>query len=381
MIVAGEYSGSLYGSVLARRIAELSPGIRLTGIGGHHMEEAGVELLFDSSTWGGIGLVEALKRSPLLLWIFVRLKRFIRSSRPDVIILIDYPGFNMRVVRFARSLGIPTLYYFPPGKYRCAPEDVRDAALTITRVAAPFQIAFDRYQAHNARVELVGHPLLDVISNDTDVQTTRRELGVGPDEQVVGLLPGSRLAELELHTPLLCRAATLLREQDRTLRFFMPLVTYRNASLTTTVQSLVNREIAASRAPITVLKEEAHKVMAASRLILVSSGTATLEAAYFGTPMVIVYRVSRLTALFAPLFHSIPFKFVGLPNILADRPIVPELIQDQFTAENVATAAREILTDRARHDRIRSELLALIPLMGEKGASDRVARMALEMIS
>lgn len=379
MILSGEYSGSLYGSLLARRLRELRPGVRLTGVGGHHMEEAGVELLFDSSGWGGIGPMEALKRSPLLAYAYFKLKHIIQRDRPDLIILIDFPGFNMLVARVAKKLGIPTLYYFPPGKYRSAPEDVLDAARTVTRVAAPLQFSFEKYQTLNAAVDFVGHPLLDVLS-EVDPARTRAELGLAPDEPVVGLLPGSRLAELEYHTGELCRAAAKLHARFGSLKFLLPLVTHRDPELQERVERLIQWEIATSGAPVRIIHEQAHKVMAISKLLLVSSGTATLEAAFYGTPMVIVYRVSKLTEFLAPLFHALPFKFVGLPNILADRQIVPELVQDQFTEENVVREALAILDNADRGASIRTELKQLIPQLGSKGASERVARIALEMI-
>jgi lipid-A-disaccharide synthase len=381
MMLAGEYSGSLYGAVLARRLIELSPQVRLTGIGGHHMADAGVDLFFDSSDWGGIGLIEALKRVPVLAWVYMHLKRRLREDRPDLIILIDYPGFNMRVARLAKSLGIPTLYYFPPGKYRSAPESVQDAARTITRVAAPLYLAFEKYTALNAAVDFVGHPLLDVLSDGEDQAHIRQELGLGPNEQAVGLLPGSRLAELEFHTPAMCQAAKELVRTNPQLRFFIPVVNYRQPGLSERFVQIIRREIEASGAPIKIISsEQAYKVMAIARLLVVSSGTATLEAAFFGTPMVIIYRVSKLTEFFAPLFHQMPFKFVGLPNILADRKIVPELVQDDFTTANVVREARAILDDETNTRRIHEELKGLVPLMGSKGATDRVARIALEMI-
>ena len=379
MILSGEYSGSLYGSLLARRIKELRPEVRLTGVGGHHMEEAGVSLHFDSSTWGGIGPMEALKRSPYLAYAYFKLKSIIHREKPDLIILIDYPGFNMLVARVAKKLGIPTLYYFPPGKYLSPPEDVLDAARTVTRVAAPLKFSFEKYTALNAAVDFVGHPLLDVLS-DVDTNRTRAELGVGPEERVVGLLPGSRLAELEYHTGDLCRAAARLHARFPDLRFLLPLVRSKSPDLQEKAEALVKREIESSHAPITIITEQAHKVMAISKLLLVSSGTATLEATYYGTPMVIVYRVSKLTEFLAPLFHALPFKFIGLPNILADREIVPELVQDQFTEDNVVREALSILDNTDRDARMREELKQLIPQLGPKGASERVARIALEML-
>ena len=379
MILAGEYSGSLYGSLMARRIRELAPDARLTGVGGHHLQEAGVEILFDSSNWGGIGPMEALKLSPWLAFVYFRLKSIIRSQRPDLVILIDYPGFNMLVARVAKSLGIPTLYYFPPGKYRSAPEDVLDAARTITRVAAPLQLAFDKYNALHAKVDFVGHPLLDILPEAVDAEAVRAELGVKPEEQVIGLLPGSRIAELEYHTPVLCRAAGRLAARGLPVRFFIPLVNTRHPDLQQKAMRLIQREISQVNARIEVLTEDAPKVMAISRLLLVSSGTATLEAAYYGTPMVIVYRVSKLTEFLAPFFHHMPFKFVGLPNIIADRAIVPELVQDQLTEDNLVREALAILENAERDREIRTALKELVPTLGSKGASERVARIALEM--
>jgi lipid-A-disaccharide synthase len=286
----------------------------------------------------------------------------------------------MLIARDAKGLGIPTLYYFPPGKYRSAPEDVLDAARTITRVAAPLQLSFEKYRALQAEVEFVGHPMLDLLPESPDQERTRAELGVKPGEHVIGLLPGSRTAELEFHTRTLCEAAAELSKRHANLRFLVPMVRYRDPALHERMEQLLHREIAKSGAPIDVICEQATKVMSVARLLLICSGTATLEATFYGAPMVIVYRVSKIAEFLAPLFHDVPFKFVGLPNILADCHIVPELVQDEFTTANVVREASAILSDPEREAKIRSQLAALRPHLGSKGASERVARMVLAMI-
>lgn len=379
MILAGEYSGILYGSYVARKILEIRPDARLTGVGGPIMAEAGVDILFDSSNWGGIGLVEALKRSHLY-FVYVKLKRIIRAERPDVIILIDYPGFNMQVARFAKSIGIPTVYHLPPGKYPGRPEAVQGVANTLTKVAAPLGVTYEKYTFLRANVEFVGHPLLDVMPERIDPREARRSLGVPPEKRVVGLLPGSRLAEIEYHTPVLCRAASRLAERHPDLQFVIPLVNYRTKSALRRAVGKLDLEIRRSGAPIHMVMEQAYEVMAASEVLIAASGTATLEAAYFGTPMVIVYRTSKLTEWLALwMYRKTPIQFVGLPNILAGRQIVTELLQGRFTEENVVNETEALLQHRDRLAAMRADLRALLPLLGSKGASERVARMALSL--
>jgi lipid-A-disaccharide synthase len=340
------------------------------------MRKAGVELLYDCSSWGAVGLVEAIKR-PQLLWIFHKLKAWVRSHRPDVVVLLDYPGFNMALTRFARELGIPTVYFFPPGKHTTRHEVVAETAKQITRVAAPLLTTYDLYKRAGAQVEFVGHPLLDMLATVPDQAAARKELGIAPESQLVGILPGSRLQEIRSHTPDLIEVVRQLHAEFPSMEFILPRVKLRKEFLERKVASILD-QVRASGLPIRIVEGRGPTIMSASDALVVASGTATIEAAYLLRPMVIVYRVSRLTALLANLFYNRFPRFIGLPNILADREIVPELIQQKFVVEEVVHQVGRFFTERSYKNRVVADLLELRQKLGTPGASGRVAQMVLQ---
>lgn len=379
-LLAGEFSGNLYGAALARELARLAPAARLTGIGSQQMADAGVKLLYDSSTWGGIGLVESLKRLHLFL-VYERLKSFFRTDRPDLIVLIDYPGFNMQVARFAKSAGIPTLYYFPPGKFADTADSIADAAQTITKVAAPFELTYQRYREAKADVDFVGHPMFDVLKGDPDRARIRTDFGIQPHDKVIGLLPGSRRQEIRLHTPVLSECARQIALRYPEARFIVPVVNCNLREYGDFVQRTVSRHLRQYGIRVDVTVDRTHDVMAISDLLLVCSGTATLEAAFYEVPMIITYKTSLLTEILARLFYT-PFPhYIGLPNILADRMIVPEYIQQDFVPENILRESRDLLENPQRAERIRKDLREVVCKLGTKGATERVARLALDLVA
>lgn len=376
MIVTGEFSGNIYGAQVAECLRRAAPAVRLVGVGCSDMQEAGVELLYDCSSWGAVGLVEAFKR-PQLLWVFYRLRRWIAAHRPAVLVLIDYPGFNMALANYARGLGIPTVYFFPPGKHTTKPETVAATARQITRVAAPLPTTFHLYKSAGARVEFVGHPLIDAMEKVPGRDEARRLLGVPPEARLVGLLPGSRLQEIRSHTPDLIEVARGLRARFPDMRFLLPKVTLQREFLERKIDGLLE-PVRRSGLPIDIVQGRSQCVMAASDALVVASGTATLEAAYLAIPMVIVYRVSWLTEILANLFYKRFPRFIGLPNILADREIVPELIQQRFTPEETVHQVGRFFDDARHRERVVADLLALRRSLGGPGAAARVARMVLE---
>lgn len=379
-LLAGEFSGNLYGAALVRELRRLAPAVRLTGIGGRQMADAGMRLIRDSSTWGGIGLVESLKRCHLYL-VYRKLKELIRRDRPDAIILIDYPGFNMAVARLAKSMGIPTLYYFPPGKFTDTAESILDAARTITKVAAPFELTYRRYREAEADVEFVGHPMFDVLKADLDRDRIRSDFAVSPHQKVIGLLPGSRRQEIRMHTPILAECARQLALLHPEARFIVPVVNCNIREYGDFVQDTVSRHLRRDGIPVDVTVDRTYDVMAISDLLLVCSGTATLEAAYYGSPMVIVYKTTVMTEILARLFYPAMPQYVGLPNILAERMIVPEFIQQDFAPDNILRECREILGSQERVSRMRKDLQTVIDNLGPRGTTEKVARLALGLVA
>lgn len=375
MIMTGEFSGNLYGAQVAAALKRLCPGIRLAGVGCSQMRDAGVELLYDCSSWGAVGLVEALKR-PQLLWTYLELKNWIWHKRPDVVILLDYPGFNMALTRYARELGLPTVYFFPPGKHTTNPKAVARTAKEIGKVAAPLPTTFDLYKAAGGDVEFVGHPLIDMMSAVPDRAEARQLLGVDPDVQLVGVLPGSRLQEIRAHTPELLDIIAELSRIYPEMQFLLPKVRLREDFLMRKVDVLFE-EIRASGLPIRIVEGQSQLVMSASDALVCASGTATIEAAYLCTPMVIVYRVSKLTEILANLFYKRFPRYIGLPNILADREIVPERFQKNFTVEEVVRLTRRYFDEPGHREKTVADLLQIRTMLGAPGAATRVAALAL----
>jgi len=383
MLFAGEYSGNVYGAAVARELKQLCPRLHLSGTGCREMEMAGVDLHYDCTGWGGIGFVEALKVLPRLYFVYRKLCQRIERERPRALVFIDYPGFNMFLARFAHRLEIPTLYYFPPGKFSREPEELAETARIITTIAAPFKFTYDVYQRAGASVEFVGHPLADVLSGDLSKAAAKKSLGLAREGPLIGLLPGSRRREIRVHTPMLVQCAKQIAASIPEARFVIPLPDLpgsRMDSLRRFVERSVEQAEAQGAPPIAVHPGGAHSTMVAADLLLIASGTATLEATWFGTPMVIIYKASWLTEFLARriFYAKLPDHF-GLPNIIAGRMAVPEFIQREFTRDNIAGEAIRILQDTAYRSRLVEELNTLREDLSKPGTSRRVAELALEL--
>lgn len=384
MLFSGEYSGNIYGATLAAELKKLCPEARLSGTGCREMADAGVEILYDSSSWGGIGFIEALRVFPKLFLIYRQLKKFIIKEKPSVLVLIDYPGFNMFLARLAKKLSIPTLYYFPPGKYQTDPSNVKEVADVVTSVAAPFRFTYDVYKKAGGNVEYVGHPMPDVLPLSLNREVACKKLEVSPKETIIGLLPGSRRREIRSHTPMLLNCARKLSKTHDNVRFIMPMPDLpgsRIEELTRYMEECACKENKEHGTKIDVKTGFCHETMAAADLLIVSSGTATLEAAWFNTPMVIIYKASWLTELLARhiFFDKIPEHF-GLPNIIAKRLIVPECIQWNFSEEKILAVSNKLLCDEEYRSTQKAELTALRNNLSKSGTSSIVAEMTMKLV-
>ncbi len=365
--MAGEASGDLHGATLARALATLAPGIQLAGMGGAAMSAAGVRLVQRAERVTVVGGTEALGRLPALWQAFQALRRHLRERRPRVLVLIDFPEFNMRLARTARRLGVPVVYFVAPQVWAWRRRRLRAMARDVSRVLAIFPFEVGLYQEAGVPVEFVGHPVLDVLP-ELDRSAARSGLAAA-DETLVGLLPGSRDAEVRRHLPvLLDAAARILARRPRT-RFALPVAT-------TIPVARVEAAVLESRLPVEVLPGDAHRVMAASDLLLVASGTATLEAACYATPMVVLYRLSFVSHRLARILVR-GVSHISLPNIVAGREIVPELIQGRATPAAVAAAGLRLLEDEGARAAQRQALHEVRGRLGETGAGLRAARAVL----
>ena len=367
LLVAGEASGDLHGATLASALTTLAPGVRIAGMGGARMAGAGVRLVRRVERVTVVGGTEALGRIPALWSAFKVLRGQLRYRRPRVLVLIDFPEFNMRLARVAHRLGVPVVYFIAPQLWAWRPHRIHAMARDVTRVLAIFPFEVGLYQEAGVPVEFVGHPLLDVLPA-IDRETARRGLA-GDGETLVGLLPGSREAEVRRHLPVLLGAAERIRARRPRTRFALPVAG-------TVASEDITGAVRASGVPVEILRGEAYRVMAAADLVLVASGTATLEAACYGAPMVVLYRLSALShAIARRLVRGV--SHISLPNIIAGREIVRELIQDQATPDAVARAGLELLENDVARATQRAALLEVRSRLGEAGAGVRAARAVL----
>ncbi len=370
MIVAGEASGDLHGAALARHLRRLAPSVSLAGMGGPRMAEAGVALLADVSRLAVVGVGEALGRLRGLYRAYRRLVGRLRERPPRAVVLIDFPEFNLRLARTAKRLGVPIVYFIPPQVWAWRRGRARLIARLMTRVLVVFPFEVPLYESAGARVEFVGHPLLDALTSPPTRDAARAALGVAAEAILVGLLPGSRREEVERLLPEMLGAARRLAEARPGARFLLALAP-------TVDRALVESLLAASPEKVSIVADGTHRVMAASDLLLVASGTATLEAALIGTPMVVCYRVSRLSELAGRLLIRIPW--ISLVNIVAQRAVVPELLQDDATAARLAAEAGHLLASPAACEAQRAGFVEIRGKLGAAGVGERAARNVLEV--
>jgi lipid-A-disaccharide synthase len=338
MLSAGEASGDLHGATLCRALRELEPGVRLLGMGGSHMRAAGMEVLLDPTAHAAVGTSEAIGRIPALYRAYRTLAARLVAERPRALVLIDFPEFNLRLARRARAANVPVVYFIPPQLWAWRRGRIRQMAHRVSRVLAVFPFEPPLYEGAGVPVEFVGHPLLDALPLDLARDDARRRLGADPAHSLIGLLPGSRREEVERLLPPMLEAARRLAAADARRRFVLGL-----APTVSRERVAAHLRQAGPGPAVEVVEGRTYEVMAAADALLIASGTATLEAALLGTPMALCYRVSRTTELIARLLARV--EWIGLPNLVAGRAVVPELIQEQVTGERLAQEIARLLDD------------------------------------
>jgi len=347
-MAAGEVSGDRQGAHLARAILTLDPNTILYGTGGEQMQAAGVDVRVLTVRYGCV-----------------------RSERPDLAVLIDNEGFNSVLAGFLRRQGIPFISYFPPQVWlwkRWGPRSIGESAAVII---AAFPAEAEVYRRQGARVAWFGHPLLDVVRPEPDAPAIFRSLGLDPAARTVCLMPGSRAQEIaHLARPML-RAARLLEERHPDLQLILPLAA---AHLLESIQAALRDT--AMESHVTVVTSHHYACLSRSSLALTASGTATLEIALLGVPMVVAYRVAPLTAFLGRRLLKVPF--IAMPNILLDEAVVPEFLQREVTAERFASEALDILENPERAAEMRRKLAGVRSRLGQPGAVEKAAALVLK---
>jgi lipid-A-disaccharide synthase len=368
LLVAGEASGDLHGGHLLQALRQQRADLRVVGVGGAQLRAAGMEVAIDVAALSAVGLVEIVASIPRHWRVMRWLKRRMDHHRPAAVVLVDYPGFNLMVAAEAHRRGIPVFFYIAPQVWAWGQGRARRMAQIIDRLAVIFPFEEPLFNAHGRRfARYVGHPLLDGLQVTRPAAETRAVHGINQAQPLLLLMPGSRLSEIRLLLPDLLRAAAVLKADGWQVALLRA---------PTVPDAFLQQEAATTRLCLPrVIEGDTYNLLAAADVALVSSGTATLEAALLGCPPVIVYRFSWLTYLLARLL--IGRRIMGLPNVILGRKVFPELLQGEVQAEALVREVRRLHHDRAQLDPALAELHSK---MGTAGASRRAAGELLALL-
>jgi lipid-A-disaccharide synthase len=371
MIIAGEASGDMHGAGLVREMLKIDPTLNFYGIGGNRLRDAGVKLFACVAEMAVVGLTEVFSKLGKFIKVMNLMKQSLDEVRPDLVILIDYAGFNLRVARAAHKRGIKVFYYISPQVWASRPGRIRKIKKYVNKMAVILPFEVDTYGRKGFAVEYVGHPLLDSVKANYSKAESRKKFSLPQDKTIIGLLPGSRISEVEKLLPEMLQAAVSLAQKFPDIQFVLPLAE-------TLQEEIVSGAISLSGVNIKVISGDTYDVISCTDLAIVASGTATLETALLGVPMIIIYKISPLTYFIGKMIVTV--KNIGIVNIIAGKTIVPELIQDEAAGVNIAAEALAILTNDERKKEIISQLAEIRAKLGKPGAAIRAAKLACNML-
>lgn len=365
MMIVGEASGDLHASGVVREMKKLDPEVEIYGIGGDKMAAEGFRLIYHIREVNVMGFVEVIRHLPTIRAVSFTLEQIIRLKRPDVLVLVDYPGFNLRFAKIARKHGIRTVYYISPQVWAWHRSRVKQIKKLVERMLVIFPFEVPIYEKEGVPVEFVGHPLLEVVESTMEDRHFRKRFGLDADKPILAVLPGSRRQEIDSILPAMLSAARAVA-RERNMQVVIGVAPTLDEGYFRTMHGTDT---------IPLVRGATYDLMHHAAFALVTSGTATLETAMFATPMVVVYKTSWLTYLIGRLLIRV--KNIGLVNIVAGRTIVPELVQHSANARGLAETMMSLLGDEERLDRMRQDLSKVRDLLGSPGASKRVADRVL----
>lgn len=366
VMIAGEASGDLHCSRLASKIKELCPSAELFGMGGSLMAQAGVKLEYDISSSAVMGFTEVLGKLPLMLKRLKGLKRLISRLKPDVIVMVDFPDFNMRLLPFIHRRHIPIVYYIPPKAWAWRSKRAYTLAKYTSAIASIFPFEADVYRQAGANVHYVGHPLMDFAGTSLTRLEAREKFQLDADRPVIGLMPGSRIKEINNLLNVMLDSAKLIKSEISDCQFILP------------VAHTIPKDMIPDSSPLVKIADgsQVYEVMKACDLMIVASGTATLEAAYMLTPMIVIYKVGIAFWIIGNMLVKV--KSSALPNIIADKMIVPEFLQGKAEAISISKIAIRMMKNPQELENQRIELEKVRDKLGQPGAVERTARLVLQ---
>lgn len=369
LISAGEASGDIHAAAVTAAIKKLRPDTEVFGMGGDALRQAGGEVLFDIKEHGVMGFAEIICKLPALFRLRNSFVKVMDERKPDCLVVVDYPGFNMKIAKIAHEKGIPVVSYISPSAWAWHKSRAKKVARIVDKVAAIFPFEYDVYHEAGADTVFVGHPLLDIVKTSMPRCEAEAFAGKKAGRKLILLMPGSRLMEIEKMLPVLLEAAKVIKQR-------MPEVDFAMPRAGTIPLSMLEEKIKAAGIEVKITEGHNYDLFSVADLALATSGTVTLEAALCGLGSIIVYRTSAINAFIARRVINIPN--IGLPNIVAGRQVLPELLQEDFTPEKVAQAAWELLQPE-RNAQMKRDLDYVRERLGRPGAVERVAELVLKI--
>lgn len=371
LLIAGEASGDLLGSHLVEAIQNLDPEIQFLGVGGEGLKKRGMKILYSSHSLSVVGMTEVFLKLNSIFKALRGLKKALDQEKPDLVLLIDFPDFNLRFAKIVHSKGIPILYYVSPQVWAWRSKRVELIAKWVRKMVVLFPFEVPIYEAAGVDVEWVGHPLLDIVKPKLSLEQAYQKFGLDPTRRTIGLLPGSRKHEVQRLLPPLLKTAHLLHQEISNLQFILPLA----PGLSTMNLSSRMENISF---PIKVVEGFTYDAMNLSELLITASGTATLEGAILGKPMIIIYKVSLFSYWIGRALVQVDH--IGLVNLVAGRALAPEFIQKEVNPRKIADEAFRILKDPLVNQKMKTLMAEVREKLGESGASQRAARIVLSLM-
>lgn len=375
MLIAGEVSGDMHGARLVKELRRKNSALQFIGVGGEHMRAEGVRLIHHVHDLAVLGAVEVIRHYPKIRAIFYELLAVAKEKRPEVVILIDYPGFNIRFAKQLKKYDIPVIYYISPQIWAWGQHRRKVIALCVDKMLVFFEFEKQFYHDTGLDVEFVGHPIADTLKTDLTREEFYKKNDISLSTPVIGLLPGSRKNEIIKILPVILESAKKIRDVKSDVQFILPVGSVVPKAL---LMSIIDKTHMSNLQGIKVIEGQVHETMAYSDMVLIASGTATLETAWFGTPMIIIYKVSFITAVLARMVIKIPY--IGLVNVVAGKKIIPEFLQTDAKPDKIAQCALEYLTDKKLLAIKRQELSVIKEKLGKPDAVARAAQAIMRFL-
>jgi lipid-A-disaccharide synthase len=372
LIVAGEPSGDLHASNLVKNILTFRPDTEFFGLGGELSKKSGVDVIFDISTLSLVGLLEVWKNILVVKKVFDGILSKIDTDKPDLAILVDYPGFNLRLAKELKKRNIPVVYYISPQVWAWGRDRIELIKRYVDKIIVFFKFEEELYKTYGVNAEFVGHPLVDSVNITMSKDEVFKIYGLAHNKKTIALLPGSRINEIKSILNVMASAAKIIDAKLPNIQFI--IAKYPGLS-----KSLYDEALKGAGFDIKIAENDTHNIVAASDFAIVTSGTATLETALIKTPFVIVYKASLITYL-AYLFVA-KIRFIGLPNVICNKMVVPELLQHNATPENIASTVIGLLDDKIKLRNMRSAFETVNASLGTPGASLRAAKAIIPFLT